>query len=425
MKKILLVFTASLALAACTKTQFSPETHSTGSADFTTYIAVGNSLTQGYMDAGLYAYGQSRSYPSIIAAQAGANFVQPMVTGNGSGYMHLVDVNGQLEPISAGDSSYGPAIQPDPSWNSWGASYQSQQMNNMGVAGITLANTVGLSPTEKSINSVFCSYNPYGRFLNFGSLFSPIQYIDYIRLSKATFFTCWLGNNDVLGYATNGGKVQYVNVGFGNIPLNAITSPDTFAIKYDSILTVFHNLGAKGVCATIPDVTSIPYFNTVPSYVTVNGNPQYIYIQTKSGVRLATDQDHILLPAYASVLGGMGLSMATAVPDSLVLDVSETDSVQRIIIQYNNSIKSEAASFGFAVADMYQYLSTLEKSVYIDGISFNRQFISGGAFGLDGVHPNARGYALVANQFIQTINAYYGASIPPADVTKYKGVIFP
>ena len=421
MKKIILYSIVSFALASCTKTQFSPQTTSTGSADFTHFVSVGNSLTQGYMDGGLYAYGQSNSYPSIIAKQADANFVQPMVTGNGSGYMHLVDVNGQLVSVSAGDSTYGPAIEPDPSWNTWGPSYQSQQVNNLGISGITLTATVSENFLESYANYEFCSLNPYGRYLNFGSSSSPIQYIDILRSSKATFFTCWLGNNDVLAYATNGGVLQY----YMGYPLNAITTPAEFAQKYDSILTVFHNLGAKGVCATIPDVTSIPYFNTVPSYITVNGNTQYLYITTKTGVRQATEQDHILLPAYTSVVAGAGLTPATALPDNMVLDESESDSAQNAVIQYNDSIKSIAASFGFAVVDMYQYLSTLQKSIYIDGISFNRQFIQGGTFGLDGIHPNARGYALVANRFIQTINSYYGANIPPADVTQYKGVIFP
>jgi len=425
MKKIFVFISVSLVVGSCTKTQFGPNTASTGGLDFTHFISVGNSLTQGYMDGGLYAYGQSNSYPSIIAAQvslaSSITYLQPNVTGNGSGYIHLVDVNGQLTPIQSGDSTYGPPVNPDPTWNTWGTSYQSQKMNNLGVSGITLNAAVGLNFLERGVNFEFCSQNPYGRFLNFGSFGSPIQYIDYIRSSGATFFTCWLGSNDVLGYATNGGKVNY----FDGFALNGITPANEFAQKYDSILTAFHKLGAKGICATIPDVTSIPYFNTVPSYVTINGNSQYLYISTKSGIRLATMQDHILLTAYTTVLAGGGLTKATALPDSLVLDATEVDSVETAITQFNASIKSTAASFGYAVVDMYQYLSTLQTSVYIDGISFSRQFIQGGAFGLDGIHPNARGYAMVANEFISTINNFYGSNIPPADMTKFKGVLFP
>ncbi|HWY97880.1 MAG TPA: G-D-S-L family lipolytic protein, partial [Bacteroidia bacterium] len=61
----------------------------------------------------------------------------------------------------------------------------------------------------------------------------------------------------------------------------------------------------------------------------------------------------------------------------------------------------------------------------IDGVSFARTFIQGGTFGLDGIHPNARGYAVVANQIISVINSTYGSTLPQADITKYKAVLFP
>jgi len=44
---------------------------------------------------------------------------------------------------------------------------------------------------------------------------------------------------------------------------------------------------------------------------------------------------------------------------------------------------------------------------------------------LDGVHPTDRGYAIVANEFIKTINQKYGSSLPLVDVTVYKGIVFP
>ncbi|HXB10961.1 MAG TPA: SGNH/GDSL hydrolase family protein, partial [Bacteroidia bacterium] len=330
-----------------------------------------------------------------------------------------------LVPIQVSDSTYGPPTNPDPSWPTWGTSLQGNSYSNLGIAGITLDNTVALNPTEAIINSTICANNPYGRFMNFGNFATPKLYIDNLRTCGATFFTCWLGSNDVLGYASAGGVPTVVSTFLGNITLNAITSPSIFAQKYDSILTVFHKIGAKGVCATIPDVTSIPFFNTVPSYITVNGNQQFLYIRTAAGVRQATIQDHILLTAYDSVLAGQGLTASNPLSNPLVLDASEVDSVEIALTQYNSSIKSLAASFGFPVVDMYKYLGSLQQSIYVDGITFNRTFIQGGAIGLDGVHPNARGYALVANQFIQVINASFGATIPPANVTQYRGVLFP
>lgn len=60
-----------------------------------------------------------------------------------------------------------------------------------------------------------------------------------------------------------------------------------------------------------------------------------------------------------------------------------------------------------------------------NGIGFNTSYVSGGAFSLDGVHPNPRGYALIANEYIKAINAKYGSSVPEVDVTRYTGIVFP
>jgi len=108
-----------------------------------------------------------------------------------------------------------------------------------------------------------------------------------------------------------------------------------------------------------------------------------------------------------------------------VLDVDEVANVESTTLQYNSSIKNIAASFGYSVVDMYTFLGTLQKSYTIDGITLTAQFIQGGAFGLDGIHPNAKGYAVIANQFIMQINASYGSTIPLADVSSYKGATFP
>ncbi|MDN3709461.1 hypothetical protein QW060_20905 [Myroides ceti] len=42
-------------------------------------------------------------------------------------------------------------------------------------------------------------------------------------------------------------------------------------------------------------------------------------------------------------------------------------------------------------------------------------------FSLDGVHPNSRGYAFVANEIIKVINQNYKARIPFVNVADYQG----
>ena len=65
---------------------------SKGTADFSKFIAVGNSLTSGYADNGLYLEGQQVAFPNLIAQQlkeiGGGEFTSPFFSQdqqNGSG----------------------------------------------------------------------------------------------------------------------------------------------------------------------------------------------------------------------------------------------------------------------------------------------------------------------------------------------------
>ena len=57
-----------------------------GDADFSTYVALGNSLTAGYADGALFRSGQNDSYPNIMAEQfsfvGGGDFTQPLTSDN-------------------------------------------------------------------------------------------------------------------------------------------------------------------------------------------------------------------------------------------------------------------------------------------------------------------------------------------------------
>jgi lysophospholipase L1-like esterase len=57
--------------------------------------------------------------------------------------------------------------------------------------------------------------------------------------------------------------------------------------------------------------------------------------------------------------------------------------------------------------------------------SVRNSIAPGGYFSLDGVHPNPRGQALLANEFIRVINARFGATLPPVDIRLYRQNILP
>ena len=106
--------------------------------------------------------------------------------------------------------------------------------------------------------------NPY--FVRFAS--SPQASVLADALAQdPTFFSLWIGNNDVLGYATSGGTGvnQAGNLNPATYGSNDITDPQVFAQVYSQMVQALTANGAGGVLINIPDVTDIAFFNTVPN----------------------------------------------------------------------------------------------------------------------------------------------------------------
>jgi lysophospholipase L1-like esterase len=222
----------------------------------TNYVAIGNSLTAGYADGGLYEEAQKNSYPLMIATKlkevgGATTFNQPTITGNGSGYNALTGFNGSSPNITR--------VAEDASWKNKVAG----KFQNLGVPGIRIAEiTVPNWPNDYLL-----------RMVQEGQAKS---YLDLVKEADINVYTCWLGSNDVLGYATNGGGVERMIVGgvitdkawgaSGNpaaLGLYGITSKEAFIAQYNQVVAALKAKNAKGVVATIPNVTDIPYFTAV------------------------------------------------------------------------------------------------------------------------------------------------------------------
>ena len=412
-----------------------------GSANFSTYLAVGNSLTAGYQSGGVARAGQLQSYPNILAQQfrqaGGGAFNQPLFDqayAHGAGYLRLAAItNGSPVTVPVTDSL---AVIPG-SLNAGTnllRKYTGTDNQNLGVPGIRVAD---VTTAGYGLNNPV-GFNPYFERLLPGS--SGATYLQYVQervaTLKPTFFSNWLGNNDVLLYASSGGAS------------GALTTVTDFTTKYKQVMDVLTAGGAKGVLGTIPSVTNVPLFTTVrPAAVkaSIRGNAALpnaaaasLYIRTGAGVtREATDADYILLTAQA-VLGtgatattlpvGVGYSatLANPLPSQYVLDADEAAAVTTRTNDLNTVIRNEATTRGLALFDANAYFQGVAASgVYTNGVNNTTSFITGNLFSLDGVHPSARGYALIANQIIQVINAKYGATIPLVNANDYRGVPLP
>ncbi|WP_299895053.1 G-D-S-L family lipolytic protein [uncultured Aquimarina sp.] len=248
-----------------------PGVFTSGEADFSNYVALGNSLTAGFADNALYITGQENSYPNILAGQfelaGGGEFTQPLMADNtggallggtqilGNRLVLAVDAEGNPGPVP-----YTGGMPTTEISNNLGSSF-----NNMGVPG---AKSYHLAfPGYGNVANVAAeTANPY--FARFASAADATVIGDAVAQSP-TFFSLWIGNNDILSFATSGGVGVDHNV-TGNVDASTygstdITNSNTFALVYSNLLADLTANGAKGVVLNLPSVTSLPFFTTVPT----------------------------------------------------------------------------------------------------------------------------------------------------------------
>ncbi len=267
MKKILLSGAAVFALfcvASC-DTDFDTDVNSiavtSGEADFSNYVALGNSLTSGYRDNALYIDGQVESYPNILAQQmsraAGGEFKQPLMADNNGGLLlNGTSIAGTKMYLEGFDATGSPIIKNVTAAPTTDITEKvSGLINNLGVPGAKTSHLI--APGYGNIANLPNNANPY--YVRFATSANSTVLGDALA-QNPTFVSLWIGNNDVLGYATSGGdntnpitpSAGPVGIGFDN----------TYTYIIDTLFPA--NTTRKGVIANIPYITSIPFFTTVP-----------------------------------------------------------------------------------------------------------------------------------------------------------------
>ena len=244
------------------------EAYRTGEADFSNFVSLGNSLTAGFADNALYLESQEFSYPNILAQQfslvSDLEFTQPLMADNVGGLL----LNGNPIPgfgprlvLSTQSGSPFPApLSGNPQTDI--SNVVPGPINNLGVPGAKSFH-LGLNGYG-NISNVGTTANPY--FVRFASTPNASMIEDAVAQSPS-FFSLWIGNNDVLSYATSGGTGtdQTGNLDPTTYASNDITDPSLFAGVYDSYVNALTSSASGGVLYNIADVTSIPFFTTVPN----------------------------------------------------------------------------------------------------------------------------------------------------------------
>lgn len=483
-----------------------------GDADFSKYVALGNSLTSGFSDNALFKSGQENSYPNMLASQmalaGGGSFAQPLMPDDIGGFSNL-GVAGRLKlVINPETGTMGPLPTPAQS----PLTMVNGSVNNMGVPGAKSFHLI--APNYGDPAGIGSYANPY--FVRFASS-STTSVLADAAAQQPTFFSLWIGNNDVLSYATSGGVGvnQTGNTDPTSYGGNDISDPQVVAGSIQAILEAMRNqVGAKGVIANIPSITDIPFFTTVPyapltpealgqetittlnqTFASLNqvydvlGTPErkisfnpdgpsavviedetladmsqqitqamiaggadqttaYFFGMAFGKTRQANENDLLVFTSQTIIgqinderfqmLLGYGLPEAMAaqlsvngvtcaLTDQWVLIPSEKQAVLNATDAYNAAISQLASAYDLAFVDAHAAMQQLssESGISYYGNNYTTTYVSGGAFSLDAVHLTGKGYAIVANLFIDAINLKYGSTLRNVNPNSYPGIDIP
>ncbi|MEP2689365.1 G-D-S-L family lipolytic protein [Maribacter dokdonensis] len=481
-----------------------------GSADFSNYVSLGNSLTAGFTDGALFQASQTLSMPNLLSQKfslaGGGSFSQPLTNDNIGGLAlagtRIQDprlVFGGAGPVSLESLIGDVTVTTDIALNN-----PTGPFNNLGVPGAKSFHL--LAPGYGNIANVQLGLaNPY--FVRMTGATPDISVLEMAVGQSPSFFSLWIGNNDVLGYATTGGD--------GTDPITPVSGApgQGFDGSYGALIATLTAGGAQGVVANIPNVTDVPHFTTVPhnpldptnpdfgdQIATLNGifgqlNQVYAFLgvpersiefsttaasevvirdetltdlsaqiagvlsasptfpafvqsfglpveaaplvagllgSTYGQTREATADDLFVLPS-SSIIGTVNTEsvaalMAAGLPQTLagqfsvegislpledkwVLIPSEQEEIAVATAAFNQIIEATANQAGLALVDANGLLNQLANGGITSGdFTLTSNLVTGSAFSLDGIHPTARGYALLANEFMKAIDATYGSN---------------
>lgn len=390
-----------------------------GDADFTRFVALGDSYGAGVSNGSVNERHQIYSWPAIIARQAGAPvFVQPLVSFPGIGpELQLVDA-----------ISYPPVLRPaagqgQPINSNYPAPY-----NNLSIPGAAVQHLTFLTGAEQ---------NPQGtaaqtaRFILRG-LGTPVQ---QAIAQQPTFIAIWIGGNDLLGAVLSGTPA-------------ALTPVDTFRTAYNAMLDqlVAGAPNAGMVVGNMPtNAQSLPLLTTVPSVIInpatrqpllIGGAPVFLVADLGGGnIGQLKAGDVVLLTAASKIATGYGIppQLASQPPfnqlpnagkplaDSDVLTVAEQQQVQAWANSYNQVIEEAARKHDIPVADIESLFDRFASPAgyHVGPFRFGPEYITGGIFSFDGFHLTDIGYMFFANEFIRTINEAYDTNIPVASLSQF------
>ncbi|MFY7671802.1 G-D-S-L family lipolytic protein [Tenacibaculum sp. MEBiC06402] len=132
-------------------------------------------------------------------------------------------------------------------------------------------------------------------------------------------------------------------------------------------------------------------------------------VDTDAAAALVAQSGGLLPATLAGQFSANGITLPLA--DKWVLTPQEQNNIKVATDAYNVTIKAAADSKGLAFVDFNAILQEAATSgLNFGDFTMTTNLVTGGLVSLDGVHLTARGYGLMANEFLKATDATYGSN---------------
>jgi hypothetical protein len=178
-----------------------------------------------------------------------------------------------------------------------------------------------------------------------------------------------------------------------------------------------------------------PYFDGLKNAGAITTDQRNALIPYER-VRQTTSTDIIPLSTgsiLGTTVGGNPLlvnGVSVPLADQYVLIPTEIQQIEAARVAFNTTVANVVAanSARLALADVNAAMTSFvtARAAIANNITVTPNINPPtGIYSEDGAHPNSRGYAFIANVFIDAINAKFGSTVPKVNLTKYSATALP
>ena len=390
--------------------------------DFTRLVWIGDSVGAGVSAGCLTKRVQVDSIGAILARTNGnQDFQQPIINDPGQGGCMVL-------------TSLAPSFSNEPSTGTPANLALPRPYNNLAIGGCAIHEMLyATSGADKGQCSAIIDLVLRNSTFHIGSQ------VDQAISLAPTFVVLENLGNDYLGAVTSGTILDGVTM----------TPVANFTADTNAAIAKLAARQPKGVAFGVVDITNIPFTTTLPPYVTSGG--KLVLDSTGKPIPLlgpkgcATGVTACAIPnttlvtlnAAGYLPSGFGIPCAVAptlpncgkpLPASAIdashpgalIYAADVATLKQRGADYNAATKAAAAANGYKFYDPNDLLLRLKSGINFGGVTISTSYLTGGASSYDGVHLTPTGYAIIADDLSQFINANFpGASLNRVAMSTY------